>query len=101
MRWPTRRERDLLVYGVVYPLVVATVAWIGSGDGSGVGQVLVLVTAVGFLGLLIVFSIVGGPDEVRSSWRETLPEEPAPGDVRQVVFLAVTTVLSAVLAILF
>lgn len=77
MRWPTRRERDLLVYGVVYPLVVATVAWIGSGDGSGVGQVLVLVTAVGFLGLLIVFSIVGGPDEVRSSWRETLPEEPA------------------------
>jgi hypothetical protein len=98
MDWPTRRQRDLLVYGGLYPLIVAVTAWVVGSDGSGIGRLLVFVAAVGFIGLLVVFSFVGGPGEVRTSWDETPPDEPAPGDVRQVAFLAVTTVLAVLLA---
>lgn len=91
-----RRTRDLLLYGGLYPLLVLLTAWLAGGDAAETGNLLILMSAVGFIGLLVVFSFVGGPGEVRSDWAETGPEEAAPSGVRQSVFLGVTTIVSVV-----
>jgi hypothetical protein len=95
-----RRIRDLVLYGGLYPFIVLVTAWFAGGDGAETGNLLILMAAVGFVGLLVVFSFVGGPGEVRSDWDETGADEPAPSAVRQAVFLGVTTLVSLLGALL-
>lgn len=95
-----RRTRDLLLYGGLYPLVVLVTAWFAGGSPAETGNLLILVAAVGFVGLLVVFSFVGGPGEVRSDWAETAPDEPAPSAVRQSAFLGMTTIFSVLFALI-
>lgn len=95
-----RRTRDLLLYGGLYPLIVLVTAWFAGGSPAETSQLLILVAAVGFVGLLVVFSFVGGPGEVRADWAETDADEPAPSAVRQSVFLGTTTIVSLLVALI-
>lgn len=98
MDLPARRRRDTLLYGVGYPLVVVAVTLVAGGADPG--RLLLVATAIGAFGTVLVLGFVGGPWAVRAAWRETPVDEPLPGAARQVVFLAVTAGLAGLLAVL-
>lgn len=93
------RTRDLLIYGVAYPLAPILVAIFGGAPAER-GELLLIGAAVGAFGLVIVFGLAGGPWAIKRSWQDTAPEEPLPGDVRQALFLAVAMVAAGLLGIL-